>query len=210
MTQVMNPARHQVQQVRPAQWQQMQAHLHYWRGCKQCKLGCQSRLINYVFFKGTVPCEVLFIGEAPGSSENATGIPFNNPEAAGGVFDNIITRCLELCPTMTWAVTNAVLCVPFDETGKKENREPSHDEILACRNRLTEFIQICQPLILVAMGNVALKATNVAGQFLSGGYPIPVLNPRHPSWMQRDGQDTELEIKRCVLSVTAAYQRLVK
>lgn len=119
--------------------------------------------------------------------------------------DDILDRLLQRFPRMVWCITNAVLCIPVDE--KKSitdivTREPSLQEVQACGERLKEFVSICQPNLIVAMGKVAEKATR--------GLEIgpKVLFSRHPSWMQRDGQDTELEIKRMVFLVSAAYRKI--
>lgn len=179
-------------------------HNSDWHNCKLCPLGYQPQLRHHVFFRGTLPCNTLFIGEAPGDSENITGLPFMNPQAAGGVFDTIIHNCLALCPLMTWAVTNSVLCIPLTPDGKKF-REPKRAEVEACSPRLVEFIQIAQPSLIVAMGKVAQMS--LLGITMPTSFQMRV-NTAHPSWMQRDKIDTDLEIKRSVLSITSAFKKL--
>lgn len=231
MNQTLPPRRLNEQTVQQPYWEALRTHLNFWRGCQNCPLGCQPEIIQKVFFKGTIPCHILFIGEAPGGSENATGYPFNNPKAAGWVFDRIVSDLVLLEPNLTWCVTNAVLCMPVNDDPKKpkeETRAPRHDELVACHNRLMEFIRICQPTILVPLGKVAQKAINLgvgpvathglatlSNPFGANQYRNPALRTvcrilphAHPSWMQRDGQDTETEIKRVILSVVAEWRRL--
>lgn len=197
----------------PSQWD-VQNHINKWNGCKLCPLGCQPELANYVFYRGHVPAEVVFIGEAPGSSENGTGFPFANPSAAGGVFDTILEGILQQFPKLTWSVTNSVLCFPVNRNPQKKGdfRTPTNEEIKACSPRLMEFLRLCEPRLIVVMGQVAEKAINM----ITMGFGVyEKSNPRiikipHPSWMQRDeGRvDTELEIKRAVLNVTGVIRSL--
>lgn len=221
----MSVVRQPMQRVLPSHWDALQYHTNYWKGCTACRLGCHPNLIHHVFYKGTIPCQVLFIGQAPSVSDNATGYPFNDPKDAGWVFDRIVSDCLTHLPQMTWAVTHSAACIPFNEeqqqpvhTGsskrptkkpkaREETRAPKHDEIVACNRRLLEFIRICQPNIIVPLGKVAQKAVSLAP--ISELFSVwKVLPHQHPSWMQRDGQDTELEIKRVVLSLTFNYRQL--
>ena len=59
-----------------------------WKDCRDCYL-CETRN-RIVFARGTIPADVLFLGEAPGESENVTGVPFDGP--AGNLLDAIIGR----------------------------------------------------------------------------------------------------------------------
>ena len=52
----------------------LQTHIQKWSYCQECEL-CNGRKRS-VLIKGTVPCDVLFLGEAPGLSEGSLGIPF--------------------------------------------------------------------------------------------------------------------------------------
>jgi uracil-DNA glycosylase len=58
-------------------------------GCGSCHC---DKATNVVICKGTVPADVLFVGEAPGASEDILGLPFAGP--AGKVLDSIITEAM--------------------------------------------------------------------------------------------------------------------
>src|SRR5688572_27705229 len=71
-----------------------QEHKQRWQG--GCGHVMCSRALNVVLARGDLPCDVLFIGEAPGDSEDVTGNPFTGP--AGSLLDDIITQArVELC-----------------------------------------------------------------------------------------------------------------
>lgn len=131
-------------------------HVANWKDCTDCPL-CQQR-DRIVLARGTVPCAVLFIGEAPGASEDATGLPFYGP--AGDLLQRIIDRALP--PEVTYALTNLVCCFPREAKGRGDN-EPEHDEILACRPRLVEFINITRPRLIVCVGSLAAVYTDHQG-----------------------------------------------
>lgn len=119
-----------------------------WKNCTDCPL-CEQR-DRIVLARGSVPCDVLLIGEAPGESENILGIPFCGP--AGKLLDDIIDRAL---PKGTrYALTNLVCCFPRDAKHAGTN-EPAPDEISACQGRLVEFINLCKPKLIVCVGLLA-------------------------------------------------------
>lgn len=133
-------------------------HIGRWQGCQACPLGAAAA--NHVFYRGTVPCDILFIGEAPGEREDMLGEPFVG--RAGQVLDEIISRChLKLSQDseaagfpspktyFTFAVTNQLCCRP------PENRDPSSEEIGACLPRLQEFLALARPQHLVLLGRYA-------------------------------------------------------
>lgn len=230
--------RYSKQEVLPHVQQEMHRHWVKWNTCRDCVLGCDAELRHHVFFKGTVPANILFIGEAPGFSENVSGIPFHNPQAAGWVFDAIVDMLIQCLPSISWAVTNTVQCIPIDNRDRRKTREPTFKEIESCSKRLVEFTRIVRPKMIVTMGRVADKSARFLTDFTLSSpvafapppqpslsnqatfvRPVieghvsfngcPIINVAHPSWMQRDDQDTDLELRRAILTITSAYQKLV-
>ncbi len=63
-------------------------HLAKWHDCTACSL--HEHRGRMVFARGKIPCDVLFIGEAPGESEDVLGAPFKGP--AGKLLDQIVER----------------------------------------------------------------------------------------------------------------------
>ena len=123
-------------------------HVARWKDCTKCPLHQQRD--NIVLARGQIPCDVLFVGEAPGASENALGQPFVGP--AGRLMDQIIERSLP--PNMRYALTNLVCCFPADAKARGEN-EPEHNEIEACRPRLVDFVTLARPTLVVFVGRLS-------------------------------------------------------
>jgi len=126
-----------------------QRHRKKWLSCKKCVLHKTRKRV--VLVRGKIPCEVLFIGEAPGTSEDSLGKPFVGP--AGKLLDFIIERALD--GQADYALTNLVACIPKEKGRKLE--EPSEKCIKACIPRLNEFIKLCKPLSIVLVGKLAKK-----------------------------------------------------
>ena len=123
-------------------------HKQKWKGCKQCVL--HERRKKVVLARGTIPCEVLLVGEAPGDSEDVRGLPFWGP--AGSLLDRIIEKAWD--GKVSYALTNLVGCIPKGEDGRKAG-EPEEECIKACRERLEEFIDLCRHQQIVAVGKLA-------------------------------------------------------
>lgn len=98
--------------------------------------------------KGSDNPAVLFIGEAPGKSEDETGVPFCG--RAGKVLDRMMEYMgLE---DGRWAVINTVKCRP------PKNRNPNKKELNACRPFLEEQIHLLEPEVIILLGNTAEAA----------------------------------------------------
>ncbi|MGI8926509.1 MAG: uracil-DNA glycosylase family protein [Tepidiformaceae bacterium] len=137
---------------------------------------------------GPVPCDWLFVGEAPGRLGAArTGVPFKG-DRAGGRFEALLAEA-GLMRTEVF-VTNAVLCLPLGVAAK--NRTPTTAEIRACAGHLTAVVEVVRPRVVVTMGAVALAAMGmVASHGLrlreAAGQAVPwnglLLAPLyHPGW----------------------------
>lgn len=133
-------------------------HVVRWQNCKGCDL-CQVRK-KVVLSKGQIPCSVLFIGEAPGMSEDVHGIPFYGP--AGKLLEQMIQdagydTCDHDMLPIRRAYTNIIACIPKESKGSGKFMEPPQFAIDACKGRLIEFVKICNPLAIVAVGDIAKK-----------------------------------------------------
>lgn len=167
--------------------------------------------------RGKVPCDVLFIGEAPGKSENVLGQPFVGP--AGQLLDRIVKDSIGQInvmqgvrqrPPLRVAFTNLVGCIPMGDDGDKVG-EPEEEQIVSCAGRLRDVVKLTAPRLIVCVGK--LPET-----FLDPGYkhslPIPREVPRiaiqHPAAILRAptaGQG--LMIQRAVVRVRHAAEKLV-
>lgn len=148
-----------------------QKHKERWKACDLCSL-CEGRT-KVVLARGTVPCDVLFVGEAPGVSEDIIGKPFVGP--AGKMLDQIIKEAMPLTyddgedspPTgykYDWAFTNLVGCFP-KEAKKTNNHEPPEEAIKACAPRLKEMVWVCRPRLIVLVGKLARRYVYGQAQF---------------------------------------------
>ena len=112
--------------------------------CTGCSLyRCR---INTVPGEGSSMPDLMFIGEAPGATEDQEGRPFIGK--AGLILTEMVSSLgLERGQVF---ITNVIKCRP------PNNRLPRPDEIEACLPYLERQIKILRPKIVVLMGNVAM------------------------------------------------------
>ena len=137
-----------------------------WDGCQRCDL-CQWRK-KVVHARGVLPCDVFFVGEAPGASEDILGRPFAGP--AGKLLDRIVADAMRALVRLyrpaggvaynppELAFCNLIGCIPKDSPSGKVG-EPSKESILACAQRLIELVDVAQPKLVVCVGNLSEKWT---------------------------------------------------
>lgn len=184
-----------------------QQHVAKWRQCTACKLHKDRK--NVVLCRGTVPCDILFVGEAPGSSEDVLGEPFVGP--AGHLMNQIIDQSM-IGGHWTYALTNLVACIPLGEDGNKVT-EPETECIKACRPRLVEFVRICKPRATVMVGRLAgkqnLSHNEVgAGDWL-GKNILEFQEIIHPAAIIRGNiSQRNLSIRQCVVRLDDLCHRL--
>lgn len=100
-----------------------------------------------VLGEGSHEARVMFIGEAPGRNEAATGRPFCG--AAGKLLDELLTGIN--IPRPSVYVTNIVKDRP------PENRDPLPEEIAAYGPFLDRQIEIIQPKIIATLGRFSMQ-----------------------------------------------------
>lgn len=127
-----------------------QKHVYRWKDCTKCPL--HETRTKIVLARGKVPCDALFIGEAPGPVEDEFGLAFMGP--AGHLLDSLIE---EADPgDLRLGFTNLIACLPAGDDGVKFT-EPPKDSIMACSPRLVEFVELCNPKIIIFVGQYATK-----------------------------------------------------
>ncbi len=155
------------------------------QACRACVLGQRRR--QAVPGVGDTRAEWLFIGEGPGSEEDAQGEPFVG--AAGQLLDAMLAA-LDLTRQKAVYIANAVKCRPPD------NRTPEPAEIEACRPWLQRQVALLQPKVIVLLGKTAAqsllgkqdKLAAMRGQvFEYSG--IPVVVTYHPAYLLRNLPD---------------------
>lgn len=187
-----------------------QLHVLEWKDCLRCYY--HETRNKVCIARGKLPCDVLFIGEAPGESEDSLGIPFCGP--SGYLLNDIIKEAITNSPKrshITYALTNLIGCIPI-ELDEDEHRGklqvPSIESIMACTPRLQEIVKIANPKLIVCVGNLASQYTNSASRgtiklpyrtekvsTLDGEtgdiqeevitYPIPKIDITHPAALLR-------------------------
>lgn len=208
-------------------------HVEKWKDCQRCPLAQQRS--NIVLARGTVPCDVLFIGEAPGASEDALGLPFVGP--AGHLLNQIIERVLpqptadiweklrlpdstpwsiaidkakdeSLVPMETVWVSHAMtnLVACFPANAKRRgDNEPEEHEIVKCRPRLEEFIAIARPRLVVLVGSLA---SNFAPQYDAFGRiaGARTLDIVHPASIVRmPVAQKQMAVNRCIAQLRSEW-----
>jgi uracil-DNA glycosylase family 4 len=116
------------------------------RGCPLCKLARTRK--NAVPGEGQISAKIMFIGEAPGRSEDEKGKPFVG--AAGRILDDLLKKAgIERSQVF---ITNIVKCRP------PTNRVPEEDELIACRPYLDRQIALIKPKVICILGRTAYSS----------------------------------------------------
>jgi uracil-DNA glycosylase family 4 len=154
-----------------------------WGNCEKCRL--HERRNAIVHWRGNPSAHLLLIGEAPGVDEDREGRPFVG--RAGRLLDELLVLA-RLDPCEDVIITNMVACRP------PGNRVPQRDELKACRPRLSLFIRIVNPRLIVLLGATAAKLAGVHSVFGHRGskcevelddITIPAIPTFHPSFLLR-------------------------
>lgn len=147
--------------------------------CERWKDGCGSSLCPKArkigLVRGSLPCDVMFIGEAPSISADVVGRPFVGP--TGALLNEIIRQAITV--ELRFIFTNIVGCVSVDDNRK--HAPPPDEALMACRPRVKELIEICDPKLLVAVGTVALRGLTALQAEYESIAPIPLVDIVHPS-----------------------------
>lgn len=179
-----------------------QQHTQKWRDCTACPLHIGRTRV--VFCRGKIPCDILFVGEAPGKTEDMHGQPFYGP--AGGLLDDIIKHALWSFVNieLRLAFTNLVACLCLGEDNKAE--PPNAVSVQACAPRLSEFVRIVQPKLIVCVGGQADKWLNQP-RLLRKSHDINPRIPRvsivHPSSMLAMNDAMKTHNRRKAITVIA-------
>lgn len=116
------------------------------RKCTRCPL--HETRTNAVSGTGSFTADVMFVGEAPGRSEDIAGKPFVG--AAGKRLEAALKSAGVSRESVY--ITNIVKCRPPD------NRVPTNTEQESCAEYLENEIQIINPKIICVLGNTAFAS----------------------------------------------------
>lgn len=114
---------------------------------KEMRAECRCPLAHnkLVFSDGTPDAALMFVGEAPGEQEDLQGLPFVGP--AG----QLLTKIIEAMGLRRADVYISNIC----KFRPPANRLPTPEEVAACLPYLRRQIEIIQPRIIVALGNLS-------------------------------------------------------
>jgi len=140
-----------------------------------------------VFGEGDPSASLMFVGEAPGETEDRLGRPFVG--RAGEKLDEII-RAMGLTREAVY-IANVLKSRPPD------NRTPLQHEVEACGPWLCRQIAIVRPRAIVTLGGPATKLllkveqgiTRLRGiwaTYRDGEIEIPVMPTFHPAYLLRN------------------------
>lgn len=134
---------------------QMDALRSRWAGCNKCTL-CEHRK-RVIFGVGNPAAPIMVIGGAPNGWEETAGHPLAGD--AGQLFLDALWRWGLNPKRDVWA-TNVVHCraPKIDTEEGPRNRDPSEEELTACRPLLEAQIAIVKPAIIVCQGRVPNRA----------------------------------------------------
>jgi DNA polymerase len=116
------------------------------RGCTRCTELAATRK-TVVFGSGNADADLMFVGEAPGASEDEQGIPFVG--RAGKLLDQLLGEIGLSRPEVF--VANVLKCHP------PGNRDPLPVEIDNCQEYLHRQVELIQPNVICTLGNFSTK-----------------------------------------------------
>jgi len=131
------------------------------RVCTRCPL--HETRTQVVFGNGNADADLMFVGEAPGASEDAQGLPFVG--RAGKLLgemlgENGMTR-------EDVFVTNVLKSRP------PGNRDPEAEEIQACRPYLQRQVELIEPRVICTLGNFATKLLSGSQDGITRVHGVP-------------------------------------
>src|SRR5271170_1025791 len=116
------------------------------RGCVRCpELAATRRTV--VFGAGNADAELMFIGEAPGASEDQQGVPFVG--RAGKLLEKLLEE-IGLSRAEVF-IANTLMCRP------PGNRDPQPLEIANCQDYLLRKVELIEPSVICTLGNFSTK-----------------------------------------------------
>ena len=116
------------------------------RGCTRCPELAATRK-TVVFGAGNADAELMFVGEAPGASEDEQGVPFVG--RAGKLLEQLLGEIgLQRAEVF---IANVLKCRP------PGNRDPLPIEIENCQEYLLRQVELIEPTVICTLGNFSTK-----------------------------------------------------
>ncbi len=116
------------------------------RGCTRCAELAATRK-TVVFGAGNADADLMFIGEAPGASEDEQGVPFVG--RAGKLLEKLLEE-IGLSRSEVF-IANTLKCRP------PGNRDPLPIELENCHEYLLRQVELIEPTVICTLGNFSTK-----------------------------------------------------
>jgi uracil-DNA glycosylase len=139
-------------------------------GCTRCPQLAAART-TVVFGSGNADADLMFVGEAPGASEDKQGLPFVGQ--AGKLLEKLLGE-IGLTRGDVF-VANVLKCRP------PGNRDPLPQEIANCQGYLFGQLELIEPKVVCTLGNFStklLRADPTGITRLHGQVEVRTLGPR--------------------------------
>ena len=111
-------------------------------------LSIKETATNFVFSDGNIDSNIMFVGDAPGSEEDRSGIPFSGED---GKLLSLMLSYIGLNKKNCY-FSNLIFWRP------PGNRVPNKEEIQICLPFTREHIEIIQPKLLVLIGGITANS----------------------------------------------------
>jgi DNA polymerase len=173
--------------------------------CAECELRHGAK--GVVFGEGDSRARIMFVGEAPGKTEDDTGKPFVG--RAGQLLDSMLEA--NGFSRGEVFITNIVKCRP------PGNRMPANEEVEACLPNLRAQIRLIRPEIIVLLGALScqtlidpgLRVTKDRGKWFEKD-GIKYLVTFHPAAVLRDEAGKKPLMLNDMKSLRTKYDELTK
>lgn len=149
--------------------------------CQACPL--HATALNPVPGQGNPRAQLVCVGEAPGQTEDETGLPFV------GRAGDLLTKILE---SVELRREDVFICNVIKHR-PPGNRNPSPEEIAACRPFLMRQLELVRPRVILALGKFAaqtlLETKLEVGKLrerVHTFYGIPLVVTYHPAALLRN------------------------
>lgn len=215
--------------MRQDKLEEWKRHRMDWANCERCHLHHTATL--HVLASGTLPAEVVFLGEGPGKSEDLIGSPFVGPAGTRpGGFRHLLRDAFDRFRTFDYLVSNVVACRPNDYYVYEEvqnnggtqrviqdfvpndkDRAPTDLEAAACHTRVVDLLRLANPKLVVLMGRTAQKFVNLdnIARHLKRP-PFASVFIYHPSHILRAGGPNSSDYKRSILTLTQSLKQTLE
>ena len=169
--------------------------------CGECSLYQEKSYHPHNYWGNLNQPDVLFIGEAPGKTEQETGLAFQ------GRAGKLLQKTLKEIGIDNFAIANVVACRPegLNAYGKVVDRKPTSTEIRHCGENFDAIINHIKPRYIAALGATACSRLKVKGGITSVrgvmsetpyGQVLPIFHPayilRSPNFKVEFKQDLNL------------------